>query len=112
MRVLGHRSKAKLLGTGEECFEILVKVLKPFQGGSKYLAFWSWCSMIVKLYGPNCAKVSSTGSNLVRELLYLRLCCGHAVLAWLDLGDQDLHVRGDDQGAAEVEERGGLQGED
>ena len=68
--------------------------------------------MIVELYGPNCVKVSFSGSNLVRELLYLRLCCGHTVLAWLDLGDQDLHVRGDDQGAAEVEEGGGLQGED
>ena len=49
--------------------------------------------MIVKLYGSNRVKVSSTGSNLVGELLYLRLCCGHAVLAWLDLGDQDLHLR-------------------
>ena len=49
--------------------------------------------MIVKLYGPNCVKVSFTGSNLVRELLYLRLCCCHTVLAWLDLGDQDLLLR-------------------
>ena len=49
--------------------------------------------MIVELYGPNCVKVSFSGSNLVRELLYLWLCCGHAVLAWLDLGDEYLHVR-------------------